>query len=101
MKNPSVLKVRFISDTSSMIGGWLSRAFSAGCCCNRMPGAPPQAEVEVAPSAPKTHGREEVRQTTDHVQHGIDKFENNGFTRAGKQWTRPRTLKPGFLSSSQ
>src|SRR6267378_2092563 len=35
-----------------------------------------------------------------HVQHGIDKFENNGFTRSVKQWTRRRTIRPGSLSSS-
>ena len=32
------------------------------------------------------------------VQHGIDKFENNGFTRAVKQWTWRRTKQSGFLS---
>ena len=87
LRKLSGLKARFTFDTSSMIGGWLNRAFSACCCCNRIPGATPQAGVEVAPSALNTYGKGE-RQTTVCVQDGIDKFENNGFTRTVKQWTR-------------
>jgi hypothetical protein len=32
--------------------------------------------------------RERRKTNLLHVQHGIDKFENNGFTRAVKQWRR-------------
>jgi hypothetical protein len=64
---PPALKVRFTFGTSSMHeylkslrrhGAdfderyvWLNRAFSACPCCNRSPGASPQAKADIAPLA--------------------------------------------------
>jgi len=56
-KTPPALKARFTSDTSSILLGWLRRAFSACCWSNQIPGARPQAEADKAPSALNKYNR--------------------------------------------
>ena len=56
-KTPPALKARFTSDISSILLGWLRRAFSACCWSNQIPGARPQAEADKAPSALNKYSR--------------------------------------------